>query len=63
MDLRNIGAAGGELGEEYVTCEISSNKAPKLAEWLNLMDANGYELAGMQATAGYLIAVARRKKE
>ncbi len=58
---------GGAVGDEYVTYEIERDKAPRLAEWLNLMDANGYELAGLEGYGGggsvYLIAVVRRKRQ
>ena len=54
------------VGDEYVTYEIERDKAPKLAEWLNQMDANGYELAGLEGYGGggsvYLMAVVRRKQ-
>ncbi len=54
---------GGVVGDQYVTYEIERDKAPKLAEWLNLMDANGYELAALEGYGGggsvYLMAVVR----
>ena len=54
------------MGDEYVTYEIEKNKAPMLAEWLNQMDANGYELAVLEGYGGggsvYLMAVMRRKQ-
>lgn len=57
---------GGVAGDEYVTYEIERDKAPKLAEWLNQMDANGYELAALEGYGGggsvYLMAVVRRKQ-
>ena len=55
---------GGEVGDEYITYEIEKDKASKLAEWLNQMDANGYELAALEGYGGggsvYLMAVVRR---
>ena len=55
------------MGDEYVTYEIERDKAPRLAEWLNLMDANGYELAGLEGYGGggsvYLMAIVRRKRQ
>lgn len=57
---------GGAVGDEYVTYEIERDKAPKLAEWLNQMDANGYELAWLSGYGGggsvYMMAVVRRKQ-
>jgi len=57
---------GGAVGDEYVTYEIERDKAPKLAEWLNQMDANGYELAALEGYGGggsvYLMAVMRQKQ-
>ena len=57
---------GGGVGDEYVTYEIERDKAPKLAEWLNWMDASGYELAALEGYGGggsvYLMAVVRRKQ-
>ena len=57
---------GGVVGDEYVTYEIERDKAPKLAEWLNQMGANDYELAALEGYGGggsvYLMAVVRRKQ-
>ena len=74
MDFRRVGAQekppkgqGGAVGDEYVTYEIERDKAPKLAERLNLMDANGYELTGLEGYGGggsvYLMAIVRRKRQ
>ena len=58
---------GGVVGDEYVTYEIEKDKAPRLAEWLNQMDADGYELSAMEGYGGggsvYLMAVVRRKRQ
>ena len=58
---------GGSIGDEYVTYEIERNKADRLAEWLNQMDSNGYELAALEGYGGggsvYLMAVVRRKQK
>ena len=57
---------GGSVGDEYITYEIERNKAQRLAEWLNEMDANGYELSALEGYGGggsvYLMAVVRRKQ-
>ena len=57
---------GGAVGDEYVTYEINSRKAQNLAEWLNAMDANGYELEALEGygnnSNAYLMAVVRRKR-
>ena len=57
---------GGSLGDEYITYEIESNKAQRLAEWLNHMDANGYELSAHEGygsgSSAHIIAVARCKR-
>lgn len=57
---------GGSVGDEYVTYGIERNKAQRLAEWLNDMDANGYELSALEGYGGggsvYLMAVVRRKQ-
>ena len=56
---------GGVVGDEYICYEIERDKAPRLAEWLNRMDADGYELATIEGYGGggsvYLMAVVRRK--
>ncbi len=55
---------GGVVGDAYICYEIERNKAPRLAEWLNEMDANGYELAALEgygAGSVYLMAIVRRK--
>ena len=57
---------GGSIGDEYITYEIERNKAQRLAEWLNDMDANGYELSALEGYGGggsvYLMAVVRKKR-
>ena len=57
---------GGSVGDEYITYEIERNKAQRLAEWLNDMDASGYELSALEGYGGggsvYLMAVVRRKR-
>lgn len=57
---------GGVVGDAYICYEIERDKAPKLAEWLNQMDADGYELAGLEGYGGggsvYLMAIVRRKE-
>ena len=57
---------GGSIGDEYITYEMERNKAQNLAEWLNDMDTNGYELAALEGYGGggsvYLMAVVRRKQ-
>ncbi len=74
MDLRGMDSQakppkgqGGVVGDEYITYEIERDKAPKLAQWLNELDAHGYELATLEGYGGggsvYLIAVARRKRK
>jgi len=57
---------GGSIGDEYITYETERNKADRLAEWLNHMDANGYELSALEGYGGggsvYLMAAVRRKQ-
>ena len=57
---------GGSIGDEYITYEIERNKAQHLAEWLNDMDVNGYELSALEGYGGggsvYLMAVVRKKR-
>lgn len=57
---------GGTIGDEYIAFEVERNKAQRLAEWLNGMDTNGYELAALDGYGGggsvYLMAVVRRKR-
>ena len=57
---------GGTVGDEYITYEIGRSKAQRLAEWLNDMNANGYELSALEGYGGggsvYLMAVVRRKQ-
>lgn len=57
---------GGSIGDEYITYEIERNKAQNLAEWLNRMQANGYELSALEGYGGggsvYLMAVVQRKQ-
>lgn len=57
---------GGEVGDEYLTIEIHSDKAERLAEWLNYIASNGYELEALEGYGGggsvYLMAVARRAR-
>ena len=57
---------GGSVGDEYITFEVGSKKAERLAEWLNYAHANGYELTALDGYGGggsvYLMAVARRKQ-
>ena len=56
---------GGSIGDEYITYEIERSKAQRLAEWLNDMNANGYELSALEGGGGlvYLMAVVRRKRQ
>lgn len=56
---------GGSIGDEYITYEIERSKAHRLAEWLNDMNANGYELSALEGGGGlvYLMAVVRRKRQ
>ena len=55
---------GGDVGDEYLTIEILGDKAERLAEWLNHVASNGYELEALEGYGGggsvYLMAVARR---
>ena len=58
---------GGSISDERITYEIERNKAQHLPEWLNHMDANGYELGALEGYGGggsrYLMAVVRRKQQ
>ena len=60
------GSQGGSVGDEYLTVEIHNSKAERLAEWLNYVHANGYDLEALEGYGGggsvYLMAVARRRR-